>query len=87
MKTCIKIIILSFTVILTSLTSGGINAMENNAFNFNFTSIEGNPMPLSEYEGKAVLVVNTASQCGFTPQYEGLQSLWDEYKDLSLIHI
>ena len=87
MKTSIKIIILSFTVILTSLTSGGINAMENNAFNFNFTSIEGNPMPLSEYEGKAVLVVNTASQCGFTPQYEGLQSLWDEYKDKGLIVI
>ena len=87
MKTSIKIIILSFTVILTSLTSGGINAMENNAFNFNFTSIEGNPMPLSEYEGKAVLVVNTASQCGFTPQYEGLQSLWDEYKDKGLVVI
>ena len=87
MKTSIKIIILSFTVILTSLTSGGINAMENNAFDFNFTSIEGNPMPLSEYEGKAVLVVNTASQCGFTPQYEGLQSLWDEYKDKGLVVI
>ena len=72
--------------------------MEDNAFSFNFESIEGNPMPLSEYQGKALLVVNTASQCGFTPQYEGLQSVWEEYKDkglmvigvpsnLSLIHI
>ena len=59
--------------------------MEDNAFSFNFESIEGNPMPLSEYQGKALLVVNTASQCGFTPQYEGLQSVWEEYKDKGLI--
>ena len=52
--------------------------MEDNAFSFNFESIEGNPMPLSEYQGKALLVVNTASQCGFTPQYEGLQNVWEE---------
>ena len=61
--------------------------MEDNAFSFNFESIEGNPMPLSEYHGKALLVVNTASQCGFTPQYEGLQSVWEEYKDKGLMVI
>ena len=61
--------------------------MEDNAFSFNFESIEGNPMPLSEYQGKALLVVNTASQCGFTPQYEGLQNVWEEYKDKGLIVI
>ena len=61
--------------------------MEDNAFSFNFESIEGNPMPLSEYQGKALLVVNTASQCGFTPQYEGLQSVWEEYKDKGLMVI
>ena len=61
--------------------------MEDNAFSFNFESIEGNPMPLSEYQGKALLVVNTASQCGFTPQYEGLQNVWEEYKDKGLMVI
>jgi len=52
---------------------------------FNFTSIEGQPLSLSEYRGKAVLVVNTASRCGFTPQYAGLQSLWEKYRDRGLV--
>ena len=52
---------------------------------FNFTSIEGQPLSLSDYHGKAVLVVNTASRCGFTPQYAGLQSLWEKYRDRGLV--
>jgi glutathione peroxidase len=47
------------------------------AHDFTFTSIEGKPLPLSEFTGKTVLLVNTASACGLTPQYEGLQKLWD----------
>jgi len=47
------------------------------AHDFTFTSIEGKPLPLSEFAGKTVLLVNTASACGLTPQYEGLQKLWD----------
>ncbi|MEL6567396.1 MAG: glutathione peroxidase [Pseudomonadota bacterium] len=50
-----------------------------------FTTITGEPMPLSQFEGKAVLVVNTASRCGYTPQYEGLQALWTDYKDKGLV--
>jgi glutathione peroxidase len=45
------------------------------------TSIDGAPLKLSEYKGKVLLVVNVASRCGFTPQYEGLQKLYDAYKD------
>jgi len=52
---------------------------------FAFTSIDGEPMPMSRFAGKAVLVVNTASRCGFTPQYEGLQALWAEYRDKGLV--
>ena len=43
------------------------------------TGIDGNPMPLSTYEGKVLLLVNVASKCGLTPQYSGLQKLHDQY--------
>ena len=48
---------------------------------FTATSIDGHDVDLSSYDGKVVLVVNTASKCGFTPQYEGLQQLQDTYAD------
>ena len=55
------------------------------AHDFSFTSMDGGDLPLATYRGKVVLLVNTASMCGFTGQYEGLQSLWTEYKDKGLI--
>ena len=58
-----------------------------NAFSFSFESIDGSQMDLSQFKGKALLVVNTASLCGFTGQYEGLQSLWEKYKDQGLVVI
>jgi glutathione peroxidase len=55
------------------------------AHDFRFTAIEGGELPLANFKGKAVLVVNTASQCGFTPQYDGLQALWRAYRDRGLV--
>lgn len=55
------------------------------AHELSFISIDGDALPLSTFSGKAVLVVNTASRCGFTPQYTDLQSLWSSYRDKGLV--
>jgi glutathione peroxidase len=49
-------------------------------YDFSATSIEGQPVPLRTYEGKVLLIVNTASQCGFTPQYQGLQAIYHKFE-------
>ena len=54
-------------------------------FDFEIKSITGETINLKEYENKVILVVNTASYCGFTKQYDELQELWDLYKDKGLI--
>jgi len=52
---------------------------------FTMNDIDGKALQLSTYKGKVLLIVNTASKCGLTPQYEGLQSTYDKYKDQDLV--
>ena len=60
---------------------------ENNgtAYDYEFNSIDGDLIKLSEYKGKVIVVVNVASRCGYTPQYEDLQTLWSKYKSKNLV--
>src|SRR5262249_3681760 len=54
-------------------------------FDHEFEAIEGGKLSLAQWRGKVLLVVNTASFCGFTPQYEGLQKLWERYESKGLV--
>ncbi|WP_395078455.1 glutathione peroxidase [Gracilimonas sp.] len=74
MKTLITLLIM-----ITGLSMS--NNGDNSFYDFNMKDIDGNEIPLAEYKGKVVMVVNVASKCGYTPQYEGLQSIYEQYND------
>ena len=59
--------------------------MEDNFYQFTARSLQGKDISMDTYKGKVVLVVNTASKCGLTPQYEGLENLYEKYKDQGLV--
>jgi glutathione peroxidase len=57
----------------------------SSVYDFTLPSIDGKPMPLADYKGKVILVVNVASRCGFTPQYTALESIYEKYKDQGFV--
>jgi len=57
------------------------------AYAFSFAGLDGATLSLAEHAGKPILIVNTASQCGYTPQFAGLQQLWARYRDRGLLII
>ena len=81
-KYLLLIMIMSF---FTTNLSGNYDKL---AYDFNFNDLDGSPLNLSEYKNKVIVVINVASQCGFTNQYEDMQKIWDKYqnKDFVLCH-
>ncbi|MEC7099863.1 MAG: glutathione peroxidase [Pseudomonadota bacterium] len=77
-----KIFIILFMVSFFSKVTAGSNST---AYDYEFNSIDGDLIKLSQYKGKVIVVVNVASRCGYTPQYEDLQTLWSEYKNKNLV--
>ena len=55
------------------------------AYDFNFNDLDGSPLNLSEYKNKVIVVINVASQCGFTNQYEDMQKIWDKYQNKDFV--
>ncbi|MDI9641124.1 glutathione peroxidase [Kamptonema cortianum] len=62
-----------------------VNTDAKSIYDFEMTSISGENVPLKKFEGQAILVVNVASKCGMTPQYEGLEKLYKQYKEAGLV--
>ena len=79
----IKLFLLIFMI---SLFGNNSNAnYDKLAYDFNFKDLDGSNLNLSEYKGKVIVVVNVASQCGFTSQYEDMQKIWDKYQSKGLV--
>jgi glutathione peroxidase len=79
--------ILIITILMFSFFNKANANYEQLAHEFNFKSIDGGEINLQNYKEKVIVVVNVASRCGFTPQYEDLQNLWTNYKDKNLVVI
>lgn len=83
MKTLLRATGLALMVFASGPADSG--QAPSSAHDFSFMSIEGEPLPLSDFKGKTVMVVNTASFCGFTRQYAGLQDVWERYRERGLV--
>jgi glutathione peroxidase len=81
-----KIILITLLMILNLLSNASAN-YDKLAYEFSFENIDGGSIKLKNFEKKVIVIINVASKCGFTNQYEDMQDLWANYKDKDLIVI
>lgn len=84
MKKSIISLLLVCGVVLSGCAQNG---RQKNLYDFKVTDIDGRPFDMAQLKGKKVMIVNVASKCGFTPQYQQLQELYNEYKDTGFVII
>jgi glutathione peroxidase len=72
-------------MLMLCVAMAAFGAEPKSIYDFSMKSIDGQPVSLESYKGKVVLLVNVASKCGFTPQYAGLESVYEKYKDKGLV--
>ena len=75
-----KHLLIGLVILMTTSTFAA-----SNLYNFTLPSIDGKPLPLADFKGKVILMVNVASQCGFTPQYSALEAIYEKYKDQGFV--
>ncbi len=80
-----QLLYIGITIIMIFFKTQAHSNYEKVFYDFSIESIDGQIINLSEYKNKVVLLVNTASYCGFTKQYEDLQELWEKYKSKGLV--
>ena len=88
-KTLVKFLpaslIACYIILFGGLTVSFADDKMPTAYNFVFDTIDGDKLPMSSFANKVILVVNTASKCGFTRQYDDLQAIWEKFKDNGLV--
>ena len=70
---------------ISFFSNKGIAEYKKLAYDFKFNDLDGTSLNLSDYKGKIIIVVNVASQCGFTSQYEDMQNVWEKYQSKGII--
>ncbi len=82
-----KLIIFGLSITMIFFKTSSFAEYEKTFFDFKINSISGDTIDLNDFKGKPVLVVNTASYCGFTKQYNDMQKLWEDYREKGLVVI